>query len=228
VRISVIIPTLNEQSTIVGTIERTQEAGADEIIVVDGGSRDETARLAYDAGCVVLECEPGRAVQQNRGADHASGDVLLFLHADTWPDPTALQQIGQALHDSSVSGGAFRQRIEARGMAYRWLESGNAWRVTWRGLPFGDQGLFLRAETFHQLGRFPEVPLMEDLILAKRLRKITRIRLLPGPLHVSARRWQKYGVIQQTLRNWTLQTAFACGVSPRRLARFYPRMNDSE
>lgn len=221
-KVSVIIPALNESAAIANAVERAWHAGAFEVVVVDGGSRDDTREIARRERCLLIESERGRAVQQNAGADRARGEVLLFLHADTWLSAGAVDQIVEALADQRILGGAFRQRIEASGRVYRWLERGNAWRVERRGLPYGDQGIFVRREVFFELGRFPPVDLMEDVLLMKKLRRRARPVLLTGPLHVDARRWQKRGVIRQTLRNWTLMAALQFGVSPDRLARFYP------
>lgn len=220
---SIIIPALNEAARIAEAVRRARETGPYEVIVVDGGSGDETAALARQAGANVLITVPGRAVQQNIGARHATGDVLLFLHADTWLPPHAVRQIESALADAAVGCGAFRQQIEAEGLAYRLLERGNAWRVKRRGMAYGDQGIFVRRALFDELGGFPEVRLMEDLLLMKRLRRRSRPELLPGPLHISARRWQRHGVVRQTARNWLLLAAARFGVSPDRLAQFYAR-----
>ena len=224
--ISVIIPTLNEANSIGRAIDNALAGGAHEVLVVDGGSDDGTLDVVRDKACRLLECAPGRAAQQNLGARHASGEVLLFLHADNWLEPVGLSQIEAALADDDMLGGAFRQQIEAPGRLYRALERGNAWRAARLKLPYGDQGIFMRRETFEHLGGFPEVPIMEDLLLMRcfrrRFRGRTRLVLLPGPLHVSPRRWQRNGVIGQTARNWLLLSATLLGVSPHRLAAFYP------
>jgi len=157
----------------------------------------------------------------NAGAAASRGDVLLFLHADNWLAPDAADQVRRAVAEANVLGGAFLQRIDADGWRYRMLERGNAWRVERLWMPYGDQGIFMRRETFARLGGFPEVRLMEDLLLMRRFRCLSRPVLLPGPLHVCARRWQQRGVIRQTLRNWLLLTAERLGVSPDRMARFY-------
>lgn len=221
-RISVIIPTINEAARIERTVSRALEAQVDEVVVVDGGSNDDTCQLARDSGAQVLESPLGRAIQQNLGAQYASGEVLLFLHADNWLASSVGQQIRNCLHRSEVLGGAFRQRIESPGALYRLLEWGNAARVRWRRIPFGDQAVFMRRQTFEQLGGFPEVKLMEDLLLMKACRRLARPALLPGPVYVDPRRWQRHGVLRQTLLNWSLQFAHAIGVDPDRLARFYP------
>lgn len=219
--ISIIIPTLNEAARITDAVERAWANRPRQVLVVDGGSHDDTAGLAQRAGAKVLNSPRGRAVQQNRGAAEASGEVLLFLHADTWLTAEGCRQIQRAVKEQHAACGAFRQAIEAEGWPYRLLERGNAWRACRWGLPYGDQGLFVQRETFAQLGGFPEASLMEDWMLMRRLRKIAWPVLLPGPLYVSARRWQRHGIVRQTLRNWTLVAAALAGVSPNRLAQFY-------
>ena len=222
-RISIVIPVINEAPRISQAIERAWQAGADEVVVVDGGSDDRTAEIAGHCRCQLVRSPVGRAVQQNRGAEIATGDTLLFLHADNWLEPHAVQQIRQALADPHVHCGAFRQSIEARGCLYRLLQWGNGLRVRLRGLAYGDQGIFIRRQLFEEIGRFPDVPLMEDLILMQRLRRSTWPVLLDGPLHVDARRWQRHGVIPQTIRNWCLVTAYCLGISTQRLAHLYQR-----
>ena len=221
-RVSVIIPALNESDCIADAVRRAWASGAFEVLVVDGGSCDDTAELARAGRAHVLTGPRGRALQQNLGAHAATGEALLFLHADNWLDHGAVAQIVTALDDPTALGGAFRQQIEASGLLYRALELGNALRVRWRGSPYGDQGIFVRREVFHRLGGFPEVGLMEDVLLMKRFRRLAWPLLLAGPLHVSARRWQRHGVVRQTLRNWSLLASAALGISLDWLARFYP------
>ena len=201
--ISVIIPVLNEAPLVTDAIRRAWDAGANEVIVCDGGSVDDTVALARKQQCLLLKSLPGRAIQQNLGAAASRGDVVLFLHVDTWLLPRAVDQIHLALRYRHIQGGAFRQRIEAAGTGYRLLEWGDRARVQLFGLAYGDQGIFLRRKFFEHL------------------RKEARPVLLPGPLFVSPRRWQKHGILHQTLRNWSLLAAEKMGVSPRRLARFY-------
>jgi rSAM/selenodomain-associated transferase 2 len=223
VRISVIIPALNESAIIEQACQRALALAQHEVIVVDGGSTDPTPRIAADVGCRVLTSQPGRAVQQNVGARSATGEVFLFLHADTWLEPPAMRQIEECLHDARVVGCAFRQRIAAPGWIYRLLEQGNAWRVRLRSLPYGDQGIVVRREIFERIGGFPEIPLLEDIRCMRCVRRCGRVALLPGPLHVGARRWQRHGVVWQTLRNWSILAGEQCGASPERLARHYRR-----
>ena len=222
-RVSFVIPALNESENITRAVETALAAGAEEVIVADGGSEDETVNLASNAGAKIVTSGRGRAVQQNAGAALATGDVLLFQHADNWCGVETAEQIRAALADEAVLGGAFRQRIEASGVMYRLLEIGNALRVRIRRLPFGDQGIFMRRELFEKLGGFPDVPLMEDVLLMRELRKSGRLVLLDGPHHVCARRWQQRGVVRQTLRNWRIQFAHRLGTPPEELVGLYPR-----
>lgn len=219
-RVSVIIPVLNEASIIADTIERTRTLGNCEIIVVDGGSHDGTLAEASTANQCVTSPR-GRARQQNAGAAVASGDVLLFLHADCWLEPGALDAIRHAFTDKKCVGGCFRQTIDANGWGYRLVERGNALRVRTLNWIYGDQALFVRRGVFNHLGGFPGIELMEDLYFAKRLKREGRICLIDHHVHVAPRRWRHMGLLRQTIRNWTFVTLATCGISPKTLARHY-------
>ena len=134
---------------------------------------------------------------------------------------SGIAQIRKALARRHWLGGCFEQRIEAQGWPYRMLERGNAARVRLWKMPYGDQGLFFRRAVFEQLGGFPEIPLMEDVRLMRKFRRVARPVLLPGPLSVDPRRWKKMGVFRQTFRNRALLAAERIGVSPQRLAAYY-------
>jgi rSAM/selenodomain-associated transferase 2 len=222
-RISFIIPTLNEAEHVERAVSRAWQAGACEVIVADGGSTDDTVAVARRLACRLVCCQTaGRGIQQNAGANLARGDILVFLHADNWLEPQAGGQIRQLLGDPKWSVGAFVQVIDAEGPIYRWLERGNAMRARRLGLAYGDQGIFLRKRLFQQLGGFAPIRLMEDVELMQRLRwRREPIAVLPGPVHVSPRRWRQHGVLRQTLRNWGLLTAFHLGVRPDYLADLY-------
>ena len=221
--VSVIIPVLNEAERIADVIASTRAAGDCEVIVVDGDSDDGTVAAASTAD-QVLQAHRGRANQQNVGAQRATGEVFLFLHADCRLSAGAIGSMRAALRDVTVVGGCFRQRIDAPGLRYRWLESGNALRVNVFKWAYGDQGIFVRRDVFEQVGGFPDLKLMEDLFLVKSLKKRGRLVQLNDRLRVSARRWQRSGVVRQTARNWTLLALAQLGVSPNRLARFYPHV----
>mgnify|MGYP002624075144 CR=1 FL=1 len=221
--VAILIPALNEAAAIERAVSSAWDAGADEVIVADGGSTDATVELARSAGAHVITSPRGRALQQNAAAAEATADVLLFQHADNWCSADCLTQIREALSDKDILGGAFRQRIDAPGFRFRLLEWGNAMRVRLFRLPYGDQGIFMRREVFERLGRFPEVALMEDVLLMQKFRRLARPVLLPGPHFVSARRWHRHGVLRQTLRNWRILLAHTLGASPDRLVEMYVR-----
>lgn len=223
-KISVIIPAIDEAQVISAAIDSAVSAGADEIILADGGSRDGTPDAGLEYGVRLLTAAPGRASQQNAGAHIAMGDVLLFLHADCCLPAAGLAKIRQYMaSENSLVGGYFRQRIDDPGWIYRWIESGNRWRARTLKWAYGDQAIFVRTSIFQGIGGFPDVPLMEDLYIMKRLKRHGRVVCIDVPLLVSARRWKKRGPVWQTLRNWTMLSAVHLGVSPALLARFYPR-----
>jgi rSAM/selenodomain-associated transferase 2 len=221
VSVSVIIPAWNEEERIAVAIDRAWTAGADEVIVAEAGSDDSTRAITASCRCQLVGSPRGRAAQQNAGAAAATGNVLLFLHADTWLPPGAIDQIRSAIRDPRIVFGAFEQRIEAPGWRYRLLERGNTLRAKRFRLPYGDQGIFVRRSTFLATDGFPHVRLMEDVLLMRRLARHGRPAILPGPLMVSPRRWEKHGIARQTARNWFLLAAHSFGASPDWLARYY-------
>jgi rSAM/selenodomain-associated transferase 2 len=219
--VSVIIPTLNEESCLAETLAALKRQRPSEIIVADGGSTDGT-RWAAAGADLFLDAPRGRAVQMNAGAARAAGDVLLFLHADCLPEDGALTEAERLLRRSSVAAGCFRMRVRAEGSLYRLIDACATARVRLTGLVYGDQGLFVRREVFERVGGFPPLRLMEDVFLSRTMRRLGRIVVAPRCLFVSPRRWQRTGLIRQTLRNWTLTALAAGGVHPDRLAAFYP------
>ncbi|MCH2201389.1 MAG: TIGR04283 family arsenosugar biosynthesis glycosyltransferase [Fuerstiella sp.] len=223
-KISVIIPAIDEAQVIGAAVDSAVCAGADEVILVDGGSQDETSEVAETHGACVLSSAPGRAHQQNAGAQDAAGDVLLFLHADCCLPEFGLSEIRRRLTDEkSCIGGYFRQRIDGSRMIYRLIESGNLLRANTMKWAYGDQAIFVRRGIFRDIGGFPEIPLMEDLYIMKQLKQRGDLICIDSPLLVSARRWENRGTIRQTLCNWSMLAAVHLGVSPAVLARFYPR-----
>ena len=222
IRVSIIIPVLNEEELIVTAIDNAWNCGADEVIVADGGSVDDTIRLIEKANCQFIQSLPGRGQQLNAGARVASGDVLLFLHVDNWAVENAMQQIRDAMSDQECIGGGFKQRIDSHRPIFRLIEIGNQLRATYQRLVYGDQGMFVRRKVFQSLGGFPEIPLMEDFKFSETLFKgKQKPTMLAGPLHVSARRWEKMGVLKQTLRNWQIAAAYRRGATPESLYQRY-------
>lgn len=225
--IGVVIPTWNEEAAIERAIRSVSDAG--EIVVVDGGSQDRTCQIADSLGATVIRSErPGRGNQLAVGAARCERPVLLFLHGDCYfqrsadSKPSPLQQICDVLDRHPDRGwGAMRQRIDAEQTIFRVVEWGNALRVSVRAVAFGDQAIFVRRDWYLDAGGFEPVPLMEDVRLSNRLRRRGRPLLIDGPVVISPRRWQRRGVIRQTLLNWTLQIGHAVGVSPAKLRDFY-------
>jgi rSAM/selenodomain-associated transferase 2 len=223
VSVSVIIPTLNEESLLAETLRLLRVQRPHQVIVVDGGSTDATCREAATAD-VLLRAPPGRAVQMNLGAAHATGDVLLFLHADCILEAGALADAERCLSVRGIVAGCFTMRVRARGLLYRSIDACATARVRLTGLVYGDQGLFLRRTSFERLGGFPRLRLMEDLLFSRELRRHGRILVAPRHIFVSPRRWQRAGLMRQTLRNWALTALAASGMHPDRLATFYPNV----
>ena len=219
--VSIIIPTWNEAACIADTIRALRVERPHEIIVVDGGSNDATVELAREADRV-LEAAPGRAVQMNAGAAAASGEYLLFLHADCRLESGALRSIECALQRPAILAGCLSMRVDAEGWGFRSIDACASARVRFTGVAYGDQGLFLRRADFRRLGGFPLIRFMEDVFFSQRLAAYGRVVVLPKKIFVSPRRWQKVGLVRQTLRNWTLTALALAGVTPDRLAEYYP------
>jgi rSAM/selenodomain-associated transferase 2 len=221
VGVSVIIPAWNEESCLAETLGRLRSQQPEQIIVVDGGSTDATCRIAAQAD-MLLHSPRGRAVQMNLGAAHAQGDVLLFLHSDCCLEAGALEEAEHCLRLRGVAAGCFTMTVLARGLFYRSIDACATARVRLTGLVYGDQGLFLRRDLFKHLGGFPRLRLMEDLFFSRTLRRRGRVTVAFRRIFVSPRRWQRTGLIRQTLRNWALTALAAGGMHPDRLAAFYP------
>ncbi len=224
--ISVVVPVLDEESTIACLLDHLASLpGRWETIVVDGGSRDRTARLAtgHAQRPIVIEAPRGRANQMNAGAAAARGEVLLFLHADTRLAAGAYSSLVEALRDPAVLGGNFRLHFDGGDRFSRLL---GAWyRVQRRlGVYYSDSAIWLRRGAFDRLGGFRTLPIMEDYDLVRRLECAGRTACLPGPAVTSARRWRALG-LPRTVTSWVvIRWLFLAGVSPERLARMYPNV----
>ena len=221
-RVSVIIPTLNEAHNIEALLEslRLLEPTV-EIIVVDGGSTDGTVDAAERAGAKLLVTRPGRAGQMNAGAAAATGGILLFLHADTRLVPDYSAFVRHTLRRHGVVAGAFRFKLDASGSGYRLLEKLANWRSRVLQMPYGDQALFITARIFRSLGGFPDMPIMEDFEMARRLKRRGRIALAPRPATTSARRWRERGPLKTTLLNQLMIAGYLLGIPHDKLARMY-------
>jgi rSAM/selenodomain-associated transferase 2 len=221
--ISVIVPTLNEEARLPVNLRQIREHPDVELIVVDGGSSDRTVELARQLTPFVFACQPNRARQMNLGARHATGDLLLFLHADTFLMPGALDEVRRRITADGAVGGAFDLHIETPSKLCKFIAKISSQRSRLLRLPYGDQGIFVWRQVFEVLGGFPEVPIMEDVVFARRLRMAGRVTFIPSGLIASGRRWEANGALKTTLMNWWVTLLFLAGVSPQRLHLIYHR-----
>ncbi len=219
--ISVIIPVLNDAEALDLALGSTQDYTGVECIVVDGGSSDESAEVAQSRGVKVLHSPPGRARQMNAGAEVAEGRFLLFLHADTRLPEGFDGHVRRILTGSGVAAGAFQLQIDAPSGRLRLIEKTANWRSRYLQMPYGDQAIFLRKELFCEMGGFPDLPIMEDFQLIRRLQGEGRIVIAPAAVVTSARRWKKLGALRTTLLNQLMILGFYLGLEPARLARWY-------
>lgn len=227
--LSIVVPTLNEARSLPGLLDDLAKVRVpSETIIVDGGSTDATRELAIAAGSRLLDTPGGRGAQLRSGAAAARGRMLCFLHADVHLDRRARHVLERLTTDAGHAAYAFTLRIGAIRWRYRLIEQGTALRARLLKFPYGDQGLILPREIYHQAGGYPDVAIMEDVAFVLALRRVTTLRVLPEHVTVSPRRWEQDGVLRRTLTNWALLGAFLAGVAPHRLARGYPPHSDVE
>jgi rSAM/selenodomain-associated transferase 2 len=220
--ISVVIPARNEAGNIAATLAPLQalRRRGHEVIVVDGGSGDATVTQAQPLADQVIASAPGRARQMNAGAQAAHGEVLWFLHADTLA-PLDADRLLLAALDSGAVWGRFDVRLSGRQPLLRVVERLMNLRSCLSGIATGDQGLFVRRAAFDAVGGFPDQPLMEDIALSARLKRLGRPSCLRTPLITSSRRWEERGILRTILLMWRLRLLYALGADPARLARLY-------
>lgn len=216
--VSVIIPALNEAERIGAAVDAVRRARPAEVIVVDGGSTDATARIARKAGATVLVGPSGRGAQQRLGAEHAGSEALLFLHADTKLPANYPDVVAEILSRAGVAGGAFRFKLDQSGLGFGWIERLVDWRCRLFGLPYGDQAIFVRADVLRRIGGYPALPIMEDYELVLRLKQVGRIEVAQAEAVTSARRWRRLGVLNAAVTNMGCLAAYKLGVSAETIA----------
>lgn len=218
--VSVVIPARNEAARIGRTLEVARVCGIAELIVVDGESSDDTAAIAREHGAQVITSKPGRAIQMNAGAEVASGDVLLFCHADTYLPAEYERLACIALGVDHSAAGAFDLTIRGDEPALRRVERAVRRRTRWMKRPYGDQAIFMRRDTFKKLGGYRDLPVMEDYDLIKRAKRLGKIVIADGAVSVSARYWKHHGIARATWLNQKVLWGWYCGVKPATLARW--------
>lgn len=226
-RFSVIVPVLDEEECIAGALRSAREAFGPgvELLVVDGGSRDRTREIARRLARVI-EANPGRGRQLATGARAAGGEILVFLHADTRLPSDAAAPLRRLLAAPGVAGGCFRFALQPAPGSSRWrgLEAGIRLRTRLFRTATGDQVLFATREAYRESGGYPPWPLFEDVEFVRRLKRVGSFRVLPLEARTSRRRWERAGFWRTVGTHWLLRAAYAAGVAPHRLARWYGRM----
>ncbi len=231
--VSIVIPVLHDAPALGRLLDALAaqglagSGGGDagcEVIVAngDGADPDIASLRRRSAGVRWITSNPGRGGQMNAGAQLARGDWLLFLHADTCPEPGWRSELDERIAvDPGAVGGALRFTLGSPARRARLLERGVAWRVRWMGLPYGDQGIFVRRDIFEQVGGYRPLPLMEDVDLVRRVGRRGRMVYLRAPIRVSPRRWERDGWVRRTAGNLLILVFYALGMAPERLARIY-------
>jgi len=219
--ISIVIPTLNEAENLAATLASTKSSVDLEIIVVDGGSNDGTTEVAKSFGVRLFTTAANRARQVNAGGLAARGEVLFFLHGDTRLPRGYEWYVMDIMGKPGAVAGAFTLGIDGSEFGFRIIEMLANFRSRVFQMPYGDQGIFLKGEVFRALGGFPDMVLMEDFVLMKRLKKRGKVAILPVAVKTSARRWRKLGILKTTLINQVVLLGYFLGSNPERLARWY-------
>jgi rSAM/selenodomain-associated transferase 2 len=219
--ISVVIPVLNEEKTIAASLTALLSVRPHQVIVVDGGSTDRTREISAQMGAVVISGAPGRARQMNCGAGQATGDILLFLHADTRLPPKAFDDIVAALQDRRYLAGRFDVDLDGDHWLLKVIGAMINQRSRITKVATGDQAIFVRRDVFARMGGFPDIPLMEDIAFCRALKRLGGIACLRSKVLTSARRWETEGVWRTVIKMWTLKLLYFAGVSPNTLKRFY-------
>jgi len=216
---SVIIPVFNEEDTIENALSQFSDEET-EVIVVDGGSTDRTREIVRKFSYKLIESQANRAVQMNLGAKATTGDKLIFLHADCLLDKGRLQAVDKCL-SNGILGGCLTHKIASPKLIYRIIETSGNIRAALLKIFYGDQAIFVKRDVFFALGMFEQVDIFEDVKFSKALKKMGKSCILKNKVFVSARRWEKQGVIRTTLINWLVSVGFVLGVPLVKLKGLY-------
>ncbi len=225
--LSIVIPTLNEAAVLAQTLGAIGLNANIEVLVVDGGSQDDTCAIAQSWGAKLLHSSPGRAQQMNLGAAQAQHDILLFLHGDTLLPPNYYRLIVATIAQPRTIAGAFDLTINAPDVSLRLVELGVKLRSRLLQLPYGDQGIFLKRETFRAIGGYPDLAIMEDYQLINNLKRLGRIAIVPTPVKTHPRRWQKLGILRTTVLNQIVILGYHLGIPPEKLRQWYRWYNQA-
>ena len=219
--VAVIVPTLNERERLPKLLEMLAGLSADEVILVDGRSTDDSDQLLAESGFQWIKSLSGRAVQMNRGAGECTSDILLFIHADTDICSSHISAVKEAMRSDNSVGGRFDVHLSGNHPAFRLIE----WMINLRSrltkISTGDQCQFVHRTVFESLGGFPEQPLMEDIEFSKRLKRLGAMACLRDKVTTSSRRWEQSGIVRTIVLMWKLRLLYWLGISPERLAAMY-------
>lgn len=219
--ISIIIPTLNEEATIQPLLQQLQvcRQQGHEVIVVDGGSNDETVSISKSLADKVISSEAGRATQMNNGAKQSTNNILWFLHADTLIPSNVIESIQESLIKNNW--GRFNIKLSGSHFLFRIIEKMINLRSCVSGIATGDQGIFVKRELFESVNGYSEIPLMEDVELSKKLKKVSSPVCIKEMLTTSSRRWEQRGILSTVLLMWRLRFLYWLGVSATKLTTLY-------
>ena len=220
-KVSIIVPTLNEELVLEETLSQIQQLSPHEVIVTDGGSKDDTCKIANRLNLHVIASPPGRSLQMNAGAKEATGDILLFLHADNRLESESYQKMLECMKNPKWVGGAFTLGIDSGKWSLKLITLLANIRSKYLGLAYGDQGFFVRKEIFKELQGFSPIPICEDLDFYQRLKKKGSVILLKEKAYTSPRRWIKEGIFFTTARNILIAILFGLGFPPHILTKWY-------
>lgn len=216
-----VVPLLNEAVTLPQLLQDLRQCEADELVLVDGGSSDKTQQILQESGLRWLTSGPGRGAQMNTGARVCESEIILFLHADTVISSSHIGILRELAAEPAYMGGRFDVRLSGAHLALRVIEWFINLRSRLSSISTGDQAMFVRRDVFKTMGGFSDIPLMEDIDLARRLKRLGKVACLPQKVCTSSRRWEQHGFVRTVLLMWRMRLLYWLGVSPAKLAAMY-------